>query len=101
MRGHVLDDAPNVMIGGRVEDILALPLGPQYARSAQQAEMVTDQGGGKTRPFGKVADADRAREAGSDDAQAARIAHEAEHLRELDRRVIIDRYAIHHRQYML
>jgi hypothetical protein len=82
MRHHVGDDAPDMRIGGGVEDLLPLPLGAQHAGRAQQPKVMTDEGLRKLGAARDVRDAGRLVEAGEDDLEAACVAHQAKHLGE-------------------
>ena len=88
MRHHVGDRAADMFVGRGVEHLLALPLRSQDAGRPQQAQMVADQRGREPSPRRDVRNASRAVEAGENDPEPARVAHEPEHLREFDRLII-------------
>lgn len=85
MGDHVGDDAADVVVRRRIVDLLAVALTAQHAGRAQQPQVMAHQRRRQVEPVGDVADAGRRLEAGQDDAQAAAVAHQAEHVGQLGR----------------
>jgi hypothetical protein len=90
MGHHVGKNAAHMLVGGRVKNLLALPLRPQDAAGAQQPQVMADQ---RLRQLGArsdVGDAARLIKAGKYDLEPACFAENPEQLGQLKDLIIGD-----------
>src|SRR3546814_16690952 len=80
---HVVENTADMLVGRRIEDVAATPLGTYEARRAQQPQMMADQRGRGAHPPGAGADRHRLAEPGQHDAPPRRIAQKKDGLCEL------------------
>lgn len=79
-----------MIVGGRVEYLLTLPLGTQNPGRAQQAQMVAHQRRRQACPRRDIRYADGRGQTGQNHTQPARIAKNAKHLGKLNSLIIGD-----------
>jgi hypothetical protein len=90
MGHHVGQHAAHMLVGGRVKNLLALPLRPQDAARAQQLQVMADQ---RLRQMGArrdVGDATRLVQARQYDFEAARLSENPEQVGQLEDLIIGD-----------
>jgi len=68
VRRVLVDMTAHVLVGKRVEDVLAPALRPEQAGGAQEAQMVADQRNRERQPAGHIAHAQGAAQGGGDDS---------------------------------
>jgi hypothetical protein len=88
MRNHAGEHAAHMLVGGRVKHLLAVPLRPQDAAGAQQAQMMADQRLREMAARRDVRHAAGLLKADHYDLEPARLAQDSEQVGELENLIV-------------